>query len=186
MALAVAGKEEMTLSLGGSFVARSFSGDKQQLVPLIKAGLMHQGFALLDVISPCVTFNDHDGSTKSYVYTREHFHETIHTDFVLEAEEIRVKYDEGEIVPVELHDGSRILLHKVAPDYEPKDRGNAISYIQHHQEKGEIVTGLLYLDEQAGDLHTTSNTIDQPLNELSYDKLCPGADALEEIFEAYR
>lgn len=158
-----------SLRIGGEdvkVVARSFSGDKQQLVPLIKAGLMHQGFAMLDVISPCVTFNDHDGSTKSYVYTREHFHETIHTDFVLETEEIRVNYGEGEVVSVQLHDGSRVLLRKVAPDYEPKNRGNAISYIQHRQEKGEIVTGLLYLDEQAGDLHAISNTIDQPLNEL--------------------
>ncbi len=112
--------------------------------------------------------------------------DVIHTDFVLAADEITVEYDEGEVVPVDLHDGGRILLRKLTPDYEPTNRGNAISYIQRHQEKGEIVTGLLYLDEQAGDLHTISNTIDQPLNELSYDKLCPGADALEEIFEAYR
>ncbi len=176
----------LTLTLGGTFVARSFSGDKHQLVPLIKAGLMHPGFALLDVISPCVTFNDHEGSTKSYAYTREHFHETIHTDFIAPAQEITVEYEEGTVVPVELHDGSRILLRKVAPDYDPKDRGDAISYIQHHHEQGEIITGLLYLDDLADDLHATSNTVDEPLNQISYQNLSPGAEALEAIFQTYR
>jgi 2-oxoglutarate ferredoxin oxidoreductase subunit beta len=176
----------LALSLGGSFVARSFSGDKEQLVPLIKAGLMHKGFALLDVISPCVTFNDHDGSTKSYAYTRAHSHETIHTDFIPRADEIKVEYDEGTVVPVQLHDGSQILLHKVDVDYDPKDQGDAISYIQHHHEKGEIVTGLLYLDDNARDLHAVANTTDEPLTELAYDKLCPGPKALEDVFEAYR
>ncbi|MFQ6021947.1 MAG: 2-oxoacid:ferredoxin oxidoreductase subunit beta [Acidiferrobacterales bacterium] len=176
----------VTLSLGGSFVARSFSGDKQQLVPLIKAGLMHKGFALLDVVSPCVTFNDHVGSTKSYAHTRKHMHEAIHSDFVPRAEDIKVEYEEGTAVPVQLHDGSHIVLRKVAPEYHPKDRGDAISYIERHQEKGEIVTGLLYLDDKAGDLHAISNTTDQPLTELSYKALCPGAAALEEIYETYR
>ncbi len=176
----------LALSLHGSFVARSFSGDKQQLVPLIKAGLMHQGFALLDVVSPCVTFNDHLGSTKSYVYARQHMHEAVHSDFVPPAEDIKVEYEEGTAAPVQLHDGSHIVLRKVAPDYDPKDRGDAISYIERHHEKGEIVTGLLYLDDKAGDLHAIFNTTDQPLTELRYKALCPGASALEEICEAYR
>ncbi|MFQ5937486.1 MAG: 2-oxoacid:ferredoxin oxidoreductase subunit beta, partial [Acidiferrobacterales bacterium] len=161
----------ITLSLGGTFVARSFSGDKRQLVPLIKAGLMHQGFALLDVISPCVTFNDHEGSTKSYQYTREHFQEAVQTDFVPPADEITVDYDDDAVVQVELHDGSQILLRKTATNYNPDNRGDAISYIQHYQDKGEIVTGLLYLDEVSGDLHNTFNTTDEPLSELPYDKL---------------
>jgi 2-oxoglutarate ferredoxin oxidoreductase subunit beta len=176
----------LALSLGGTFVARGFSGDKHQLVPLIKAGLMHQGFALLDVISPCVTFNDHEGSTKSYAYTREHFRETVHTDFIPRAQEITVEYEEGTVVPVELHDGSRLLLRKAAADYDPKDRGDAISYIQHHHEQGEIITGLLYLDEHTDDLHATSNTIDEPLNQIPYRDLSPGAAALEDIFRSYR
>ncbi len=176
----------LALSLGGSFVARSFSGDKEQLVPLIKAGLTHEGFALLDVISPCVTFNDHEGSTKSYAYTRAHSHETVHTDFIPAADEIKVEYEEGAVVPVRLHDGSQILLRKVDPEYNPKDPGDAISYIQHHHEKGEIVTGLLYLDDSARDLHAVANTTDEPLAQLSYDKLCPGAKALEDVFETYR
>jgi 2-oxoglutarate ferredoxin oxidoreductase subunit beta len=147
---------------------------------------MHQGFALLDVISPCVTFNDHEGSTKSYAYTREHFRETVHTDFIPRAQEITVEYEEGTVVPVELHDGSRLLLRKVAADYDPKDRGDAISYIQHHHEQGEIITGLLYLDEHTDDLHATSNTIDEPLNQIPYGDLSPGAAALEDIFRSYR
>lgn len=174
------------LALGGSFVARGFSGDKEQLVPLLKAGLKHQGFALLDVISPCVTFNDHEGSTKSYAYTREHFHEAVETDFVAPATEIKVNYPEGDTVPVTLHDGSRILLHKLDASYDPKDRGEAIAYIQRHQQRGEIVTGLLYLDEQAKDLHALLGTSDEALVELSYDKLCPGPQALEDLFKAYR
>ncbi len=155
-------------------------------MPLIKAGLTHEGFALLDVISPCVTFNDHQGSTKSYAYTRAHSHETVHTDFIPAADEIKVEYEEGAVVPVRLHDGSQILLRKVDPEYNPKDPGDAISYIQHHHEKGEIVTGLLYLDDSARDLHAVANTTDEPLAQLSYDKLCPGAKALEDVFETYR
>jgi 2-oxoglutarate ferredoxin oxidoreductase subunit beta len=174
----------LALSLGGTFVARSFSGDKEQLVPLIKAGLSYQGFALIDVISPCVTFNDHEGSTKSYAYTRNHFAEVIHTDFISSRSEISVEYD--DVVPVTLHDGSRIVLRKTSPDYSMKTRNAAWSYIQNHLGKGEIVTGLLFLDEAAADLHTRNNSVEQPLNSLPYDKLCPGATALDDLFEAYR
>lgn len=176
----------LALSLGASFVARSFSGDKQQLVPLIKAGLTHKGFALLDVISPCVTFNDHEGSTKSYAYTREHAHETIHTDFVPRAREIKVEYEEGTVVSVQLHDGSQILLRKADPDYNPRDRVDAISYVQRHQEQGELVTGLLYLDNRAQDMHALCNTTDKALTELTYHQLCPGSKALDDVFETYR
>ena len=129
------------LSLGCAFVARSFSGDKEQLLPLIKAGLMHRGFALIDVLSPCVTFNDHEDSTKSYAHTRRFFHPAIHADFVPPATEIRAAYDQGDIMSVELHDGSRILLKKVMDDYDPLNRAAAASYIRDHQRKGASSLG---------------------------------------------
>jgi 2-oxoglutarate ferredoxin oxidoreductase subunit beta len=177
---------QMAMALGGTFVARGFSGDKEQLVPLIKAGVRHRGFALIDVLSPCVTFNDHEASTKSYAYTREHFHQVMHTDFVPAAEEIRVAYAQGEAVPVELHDGSRILLRKLAKDYHSANRGAAIDYIRAQQRKGEVVTGLLYIDEGGPDMHAIAGTCETPLNALDFQSLCPGADALAEIQRGYR
>src|SRR5690606_29354139 len=134
---------QMALALGGTFVARGFSGDKEQLVPLIKAGLRHRGFALIDVLSQCVTFNDHETSTKSYAYTRRHRRSAVETDFVPPREPIRASYAEGEVVAVEMHDGSRVLLRKVSRDYEPRNRGAALDYIRTRQRAGEIVTGLL-------------------------------------------
>ena len=144
------------LALGGSFVARSFSGDKDQLVPLIKAGVRHRGFALIDVVSPCVTFNDHEDSTKSYAHAREFNHPAIHADFVPPAAEIKAAYDEGDVLPVELHDGSRVLLRKVAKDYDASNRGAAIEYIRARHRGGEIVTGLLYIDETRASTCTAS------------------------------
>jgi 2-oxoglutarate/2-oxoacid ferredoxin oxidoreductase subunit beta len=177
---------QMALALGGSFVARSFSGDKDQLVPLIKAGVRHRGFALIDVISPCVTFNDHEDSTKSYAYTREFNHPAIHADFVPPAAEITAAYDEGDALPVELHDGSRVLLRKVAKDYDAANRGVAIEYIRARQRSGEIVTGLLYIDETQPDLHGINGTVAGPLAQLPYDELCPGRDALLALQKRFR
>lgn len=177
---------QMTMALGGSFVARSFSGDKDQLVPLIKAGIRHKGFALLDVLSPCVTFNDHEASTKSYAYTREYRHRVIHADFVPPMEEIKVEYDKGAVMPVELHDGSRVLLRKVRDDYNPQNRGAAIDYIRSHQRAGEIVTGLLYIEEGEPDLHTINNTTRVPLNELPFESLCPGKEQLNALQQRFR
>jgi 2-oxoglutarate ferredoxin oxidoreductase subunit beta len=177
---------QMAMALGGTFVARSFSGDKDQLVPLIKAGIRHRGFALLDVLSPCVTFNDHESSTKSYAYAREHFHQVVHTDFVPPAEEIKVAYNQGEVMPVELHDGSRLLLRKVADDYNMHNRGAAIDYVRSHQRQGEFVTGLLYVDEGERDLHTINGTTTTPLNAVPFDRLCPGVDALSAVQRRYR
>lgn len=174
----------LALSLGGTFVARSFSGDKNQLVPLIKAGLSHEGFALIDVISPCVTFNDHDGSTRSYAHTRQHFQEVVHTDFIPPSAEISVDYD--DVAPVTLHDGSRIVLRKTSPDYNMTTRNAAWSYIQDHHKKGEIITGLLFLDDATADLHKHNNTVAQPLSTVPYDQLCPGNEALDDLFEALR
>ncbi len=175
-----------TLGLGGSFIARGFSGDKTQLVPLLKAGIMHRGFAMIDVLSPCVTFNDHEDSTKSYAHTRQFYHPTVHADFVLPSATITASYAEGETIPVKLHDGSRILLRKTAPDYDPTDRGRAFDYVQKHQEQGEIVTGLLYIDKDAPDFHATANTVDEPLSSLPYEDLTPGAEALQRIQRGYR
>ncbi len=176
----------MTISLGSSFVARSFSGDKEQLVPLLKAGIMHRGFAMIDILSPCVTFNDHEDSTKSYAHTRQFFHRAIHADFVPPAEEIRAKYKKGEVMSVELHDGSHVLLRKVTEDFDPTDRSGVYAYLQKHLAKGEIVTGLLYIDRSIPDMHELLNTIDEPLRDLDYASLSPGAAALEELNRRFR
>ena len=146
----------LALTLGATFVARSFSGDKAQLVPLIQAGMRHNGFALIDVLSPCVTFNDHEGSTKSYGFTREHYHAAVETDFVPHAEEIAVDYPEGESIPVSLHDGSRVILRKLDPTYDPTDRSAAYNYIEQKLKQNEYVTGLIHIDE------TDSHRIPQP------------------------
>jgi 2-oxoglutarate ferredoxin oxidoreductase subunit beta len=177
---------QIALALGGSFIARSFSGDKDQLVPLIKAGVRHRGFALLDVISPCVTFNDHEDSTKSYAHTREFNHRAIHADFVPPAAEIKAAYDEGGVLAVDLHDGSRVLLRKVAKDYQPGNRGAALDYIRARHRDGEIVTGLLYIDESEPDMHGVNATVDRPLAQLPYDELCPGRDALLALQKRFR
>jgi len=177
---------QVALALGGTFVARSFSGDKEQLVPLIKAGVRHRGFALIDVLSPCVTFNDHEDSTKSYAHTREFSHRVVDADFVPAAREIKAAYDAGDVLPVELHDGSRVLLRKVAKDFEVGNRGEAISYVRAHQRAGEIVTGLLYVDEGAPDLHEVNGTIETPLNAVPFETLCPGTDALAALQDRFR
>ncbi len=174
------------IAMGGSFVARSFSGDKEQLVDLLKAGIRHQGTAIIDVISPCVTFNDHVGSTKSYAHTREYYHPAIHTDFVPPSEEIRAAYDEGEVMNVELHDGSHILLRKTDSKYDPSHRPTTIAHLEDHSDRGEIVTGLLYIDQDQKDLHDLSNTPATPLTRLDHGSLCPGSDALSELMSKYR
>src|SRR2546423_6698443 len=176
----------LALSLGATFVARSFSGDKAQLVPILKAGLRHGGFALVDVISPCVTFNDHQGSTKSYLYTRKHRLEVVQTDFVPKEEEISAEYAPGTSTAVKMHDGSVVRFVKVAEDYDPKDRLAAQAYLQEHQARGEIPTGLLYLDENTHDMHETSSTVMTPLSELPFEQLCPGSATLEQFQRAYR
>jgi 2-oxoglutarate ferredoxin oxidoreductase subunit beta len=176
----------VALSLGASFVARSFSGDKAQLVPILKAGLSHRGFALIDVISPCVTFNDHVGSTKSYLHTRKHRLQVVQADFVPPEQEITVQYDPGTSTRVMMHDGSTVHLKKVAEEYDPTNRDAVHDYLHAHQQKGEIPTGLLYIDESAGDMHMTSKTIDTPLSELPFEQLCPGNAALEKLQRTYR
>jgi 2-oxoglutarate ferredoxin oxidoreductase subunit beta len=171
----------VALTLGATFVARSFSGDKAQLVPILKAGLRHRGFAFIDVISPCVTFNDHVGSTKSYAHTRTHMHEVIETDFVPIRTEIEAEYAEGSVRAVKMHDGSTLQLRKVAEDYDPTDRAAVIDYLGGVVRRGEVPTGLLYLAEAGADMHEFSETVDQPLVEVPYDKLCPGSAGLEAV-----
>ena len=175
----------MALSAGGTFVARSFSGDKNQLVPLIKAGLEHPGFALIDVISPCVTFNDHEGSTKSYAYTRDASREIVHTDFVPHAEAIEIEHAPQGTTPVTMHDGSQILLRQTDDGYDPTDRAAAFSSVIEHQSRGEILTGLIYLNTEASDLHTTNKTVATPLTDIDYGTLCPGSQALDDLMVDY-
>src|SRR5271154_668548 len=141
------------LSIGATFIARSFSGDKDQLVPILKAAVSHRGFALVDVISPCVTFNDHEGSTKSYLYTRRHELKATETDFVPHSSEILAQIGQNGAVNVTMHDGSVVRFKGVPPNYDPTDRGKVMDYLEEHHGKGEVVTGLLYLDESVPDLH---------------------------------
>jgi 2-oxoglutarate/2-oxoacid ferredoxin oxidoreductase subunit beta len=177
---------QLAITLGVSFVARSFSGDKAQLVPLLQAAIHHQGFSLIDVISPCVTFNDHEGSTRSYAYTREHYDEVVHADFVPPAQEIAVDYAPGEAQSVTMHDGSRVLLRKVEEQYDPTDRGVALDVIQRRLKQGEYLTGLLYIGKDQPELHQLNVTPDLPLNKLPYAQLNPGPQALAKTLARYR
>ena len=171
----------LALQMGATYVARSFSGDKAQLVPLIKGALHHRGCALLDVISPCVAFNNHAGSTKSYDYVREHNDAVNRLDFLPTRDAIVADYSPGEVIEITQHDGSRLRLRKLADGHDPGDRLAAIDHIQSHQARGEIVTGLLYVDPAADDLHGHLNTVDVPLNRLAEAELCPGAAKLAAI-----
>ena len=176
----------VAISLGASFVARSFSGDKDQLVPLLKAGLMHRGFAMIDVISPCVTFNDHEGSTKSYMSTRETKREAIYTDYIAPFSEIEVQYDEGTSVEVDLHEGGKVVLHKADDNFSPLDRGQSIKAINDASDKGELLTGLLYINESQPDFTETENTVIKPLNQIAFEDLCPGSKALHKLLDGYK
>jgi 2-oxoglutarate ferredoxin oxidoreductase subunit beta len=176
----------LALSIGATFVARSFSGDKAQLVPILKAGLRHNGFALVDVISPCVTFNDDEGSTKSYAYTRKHQLPVVEADFVPRVSEITAEIPEGGATRVTMHDGSVVTLRKVAADYDPRDRRSAWTYLEERQRSGEIPVGLLFLDEGGVEMHEGAKTVATPLSQVPYEELCPGRAALERLQEGYR
>jgi 2-oxoglutarate ferredoxin oxidoreductase subunit beta len=176
----------LALTLGASFVARSFSGDKAQLVPILKAALTHGGFALVDVISPCVTFNDHEASTKSYLYTRQHYNEVAPVDFVPLRREIATEIQEGSARAVTMHDGSTVHFRTMAHDYDPTDREAAYTYVRQAQGRGEVVTGLLYLDEGAADMHGVNKTVSRALTEVPYEQLCPGNAALQKLMDEYR
>ena len=174
------------LQLGATYIARAFSGDKTQLVPLIKGAIEHQGAAFIDVISPCVAFNNHAGSTKSFDYVREHNEAVNKLDFISARAPIHVDYDPGTTQMVEQHDGSRLVLKKVSADYDANDRLGAMNFLGHHASKGQIVTGLIFVDSDPEDLHRHFNTVDKPLNTLSEKELCPGSAALDKINAALR
>jgi 2-oxoglutarate/2-oxoacid ferredoxin oxidoreductase subunit beta len=177
----------LALSVGATFVARGFSGDKTQLVPILKAGLRHKGFALIDVISPCVSFNDHEGSTKSYRHTREHYHDVAPVDFVPLRKEITANSEDvAGTMAVTMHDGSVLRFRKVSEDYDPTNRDGAYAYVRRLQERGEIVTGLLYVDPSASDMHAVNNTVEGPLTDVPYGELCPGSAALEALMDEFR
>lgn len=176
----------VALEIGATFVARSFSGDKDQLVPLMKAAISHRGFALIDVISPCVTFNNHHGSTKSYDYTRDHINTGNIVDFIPPREEITARYEAGDSHVLELHDGSSLNLAKAQPDHDPTDRVAAVNALLNSRINNEILTGLIYIDTDEPDFHEVMKLPEQPLNQLDQHKLCPGNAALQKLNAGFR
>jgi 2-oxoglutarate ferredoxin oxidoreductase subunit beta len=171
----------IAIQLGASFVARGFSGDKDQLVPLMKAALSHKGFAFIDVISPCVTFNNHGGSTKSFEFVRDHEHTVTGADYVPHRDEITAEYAEGSVIDVTLHDASRVRLRKLDATYDPSDRAAALQYMMEHQAKDEVVTGLLYLNTGDNELKEKMDMTSAPLNSLGAAELRPSMATLDKI-----
>jgi 2-oxoglutarate ferredoxin oxidoreductase subunit beta len=176
----------MAVQLGASFVARSFSGDKKQLLSILKASLSHRGTCMIDVISPCVTFNDHEGSTKSYAYAKEHDEAVGEVSFVPFFEDISVEYDPGTTKEVVLHDGSKLYLKKVAEDYDPTDKMSALRLMYETHQRGEFPTGILYVEPDKDDFIGQLNLVDEPLATLPLDMVRPGPEVLEEIMESHR
>jgi 2-oxoglutarate ferredoxin oxidoreductase subunit beta len=176
----------MAIELGASFVAQSFSGDKQQLIPLLKAAIRHPGFAFLNVISPCVTFNNNPGSTKSYDYVREHIEATSAKDLVPLKNEISINYPEGDSTQVEMHDGSEVQLNKLGMEWDPEDRISVVNALQSARAKEEILTGLLYVNAEWKDLHGILGTTKTPLNQLTEKDLLPGVEILDQINDSFR
>jgi 2-oxoglutarate ferredoxin oxidoreductase subunit beta len=176
----------LAMQLGATYIARSFSGDKEQLVPLIKGAIEHKGAAFIDVISPCVAFNNHEGSTKSYDYVREHNEAVNRIDIIPLHDTITAQYAPGTVTEVRQHDGSVLRLRKIAADYDASDRIAAMNYLQQHHSQGEVVTGLLFVDEESEDLHGHLNTLAVSFNTLGEEDLCPGAAALAKINASLR
>jgi len=177
---------ELAIELGASFVARGFSGDKQQLVPLIKAAMAHNGLAFIDVISPCVTFNNTSSSTKSYHYVREHIESTNTFDFVPLQQEILTHYNEGDSQEVTMHDGSIIHLHKADSSKDVTNRLKAVNNLEAEKEKGRLLTGILYINPEIEETHDIINSTLRPLNTLTEEDLCPGSKVLETINSGLR
>jgi 2-oxoglutarate/2-oxoacid ferredoxin oxidoreductase subunit beta len=176
----------LAIELGASFVARSFSGDKRQLLAILKASLSHRGTALIDVISPCVTFNDHEGSTKSYAYAKEHDEPLGEVSFVPYFEDIAIEYAAGTTTAVTMHDGSHLYLKKVAEDYDPTDKLNAVRMIHETAQRGEFATGILYIEPEKPDFLSLLNVVDEPLASLPLERVRPGREVLHEIMESLR
>jgi 2-oxoglutarate ferredoxin oxidoreductase subunit beta len=176
----------LAVQLGASFVARSFSGDKKQLLAILKAALSHRGTCMIDVISPCVTFNDHEGSTKSYAYVKDHDEPLGDINFVPFFEDISVEYDPGTTKEVALHDGSKLYLKKVADDYNPTDKLSAIRLMHETRLRGEFATGILYVEPDKYDFVSLLNLVDEPLATLPLNRVRPGPEVLEEVMESLR
>jgi len=176
----------MAITLGATFVARSFSGDKRQLHAILKAAIAHQGTVMLDVISPCVTFNDHEGSTKSYKYMKDHEEPLQDISFVPAFEDISIDYDPGTTVEVTMHDGSRLRLSKIEEDYDPTERIKAITRLHEAHEKGEVLTGVFYVNTKAPTFLDLLNMTDDPLATLPEAVLRPGREVLEQVMEELR
>jgi 2-oxoglutarate ferredoxin oxidoreductase subunit beta len=176
----------LAIELGATFVARSFSGDKKQLLAILKAAIAHRGAALIDVLSPCVTFNDHEGSTKSYAYVKDHDAPLEEINFVPFFEDISIDYDPGTTKEVELHDGSKLYLRKLAEDYDPTDKIQALRVLIESRRRGEYVTGILYLEPDREDFLELLNLVDEPLATLPLEKVRPPKAALDEIMDSLR
>lgn len=173
----------LAIELGASFVARSFSGDKKQLLAVLKAALSHRGTAMIDVISPCVTFNDHEGSTKSYAYVKEHDDPVGDISFVPFFEDISVEYDPGSTTEVKMHDGSHLFLRKVAEDYDPTSKAAALKLTRETADRGEFATGILYIEPAKHDFTTLLNLVDEPLATLPVERVRPGREVLDSIMQ---
>jgi len=176
----------LAIELGASMVARSFSGDKKQLLSVLKAAISHRGTAMIDVISPCVTFNDHEGSTKSYAYVKDHDEPLGEISFVPFFEDISVEYEAGSTTDVKMHDGSRLLLRKVAEDYNPTDKMTALRLLHDTARRGEFATGILYIEPDKDDFITSLNMVEEPLAFLPTERTRPGREALDDIMEGLR
>jgi 2-oxoglutarate ferredoxin oxidoreductase subunit beta len=176
----------MAIELGASFVARSFSGDKKQLSAILKAAIAHRGTAMIDVLSPCVTFNDHEGSTKSYAYVKQHDDVLGEVSFVPFFDDISIEYEPGTTREVILHDGSRLYLKKLETEYDPTDKLQALRVLHETARRGEYATGVLYVEPARVDFTTLLNTIDEPLATLPLEKVRPPRAALDEIMESLR
>jgi 2-oxoglutarate/2-oxoacid ferredoxin oxidoreductase subunit beta len=176
----------LAVQLGATFVARSFSGDKKQLLAILKAALSHRGTCMIDVISPCVTFNDHDGSTKSYSYVKDHEEPLGGISFVPFFEDITIDYDEGTTREVRMHDGSTLLLHKLETDYDPTDKGRALATLHEYAVRGEFPTGIIYLERDREDFVELLDLVEEPLATLPLEKVRPPRAALDEIMESLR
>jgi 2-oxoglutarate ferredoxin oxidoreductase subunit beta len=177
---------ELAISLGATFVGRSFSGDKRQLHAMLKAAIAHNGTVLLDVISPCVTFNDHEGSTKSYKYAKDHDEPLQEINFIPVFEDIAVEYDPGTTVEVTMHDGSRLRLRKLEEDYDPTNKIRAITRLNEAKERDEMLTGVLYVNTKAPTFLDMLNITDKPLATLPTSVVRPGREVLEQVMEELR
>src|SRR5881392_4145506 len=176
----------LAIELGASFVARSFSGDRKQLLAILKAALSHKGTSMIDVLSPCVTFNDHEGSTKSYAYVKDHDDPVEEVSFVPYFEDIAVDYAPGTTQEVTMHDGSKLYLKKLEEDYDPTDKMSALKRLHEVARRGEFATGLIYIEPDRDDFLTQLNMVDEPLATLPLSRVRPGPEALEEIMEGLR